>query len=238
MSMISKSFSAVLPAYNEEGSIRSVIVSLSETFERIAQHWEIIVVDDGSRDDTSEIVEALGKQDERIRLIIHPQNRGYGAAIRSGLHAAKLEWIFLMDSDGQFYAEDLEEVMPRLDECDALWGIRTNRQDPLLRKINGCAWITLIRGVFGLKEFVQDVNCGFKLLKRDILDVLSLRADGAMISAELAIQILHNDFTICEQRVHHCSRRAGTPSGNSPRVVLLAFVELLKLRGSLKLSKT
>lgn len=219
----------VLPAHNEveniSGSIaaaRSALVSLVGRGE--LRDWEIVVVDDGSQDGTAELVEA--EQDARVRVVSHPVNQGYGAALRTGFGAAKGDLVFFTDADLQFDAGEIDLLMPHIGTHEIVTGYRAPRQDPWVRRANARAWGLALYGVFGLD--VQDVNCAFKLFHRRVLDSVSIRSEGAFVNAEILVQAQQRGFRIREVPVSHFARESGSQSGADPRVVLRALRELAR----------
>jgi len=224
-----------LPAHNEEGNIERVVRGFCGELPKFAEDYEIIVVDDGSRDRTGEIADRMAVADPHINVIHHQVNRGYGGAVISGIRAARHPFVLLCDGDGQFDPADIERLAERIEDHDVVLGRRRRRADHLLRRINGKAWTLLVRILFGLQS--NDLDCGFKLFRRDILSGLELHAHGAMITTELLARLAGKGARMCEVEVKHLPRLSGEQSGNSPRVVFRAFKELLGLYRELKLAR-
>jgi len=170
------------------------------------QDFEVIVVNDGSKDRTGEIVANLTAYDQRIRLINHPINRGYGAALVSGFESVTKELAFFMDSDGQFDIGDLARFLPLIEECDAVLGYRIDRQDTQMRKLNAWGWKQLVRFIFGIH--VRDIDCAFKLFRADFLRTHRLETRGVMINTEIVYKLSRAGYTYTEVGVHHLPRRA------------------------------
>jgi glycosyltransferase involved in cell wall biosynthesis len=223
--------SVFLPCHNEEGNIERVVAALEFELPRIAQGHEIIVVDDGSRDRTGEIADRLVAANPRLKVVHHPLNRGYGAAVISGIRACSQPWTVLCDGDGQFEASDIARLTAKVPEYDVVVGRRMHRADPLMRRVNGKAWTVLMRILLGIR--VGDIDCGLKLFRRDLLEGIDLQAKGAMISAELMAQLAGRGARICEVDVHHLPRLTGEQSGASVKVIARAFRELFLLYGRL-----
>jgi glycosyltransferase involved in cell wall biosynthesis len=223
--------SVFLPCHNEEGNIERVVAALEFELPRIAQRHEIIVVDDGSRDRTGEIADRLVAANPRLKVVHHPLNRGYGAAVISGIRACSQPWTVLCDGDGQFKASDIARLTAKVPEYDVVVGRRMHRADPLMRRVNGKAWTVLMRILLGIR--VGDIDCGLKLFRRDLLEGMDLQAKGAMISAELMAQLAGRGARICEVDVHHLPRLSGEQSGASVKVIARAFRELFLLYGRL-----
>jgi glycosyltransferase involved in cell wall biosynthesis len=222
------SLSAFVPVHDEEASVVAVVEALVAVLPALAERWEVVVVDDGSRDATGRLVDGLAARDAHIRVVRHPRNRGYGAAVRSGLVACRHDVLFLIDGDGQLDPAELGRVLPLLADADAVVGRRVRRADPFLRRVAGAAWNVVVRFALGLR--LRDVNCAFKLVRRSALAGVDLTADGACISAELLGGIAARGGRIVEVPVGHFPRRAGRASGGSARVVARAWPELVRIR--------
>jgi glycosyltransferase involved in cell wall biosynthesis len=224
--------SIVLPCYNEAPNVADAVRAAIGAAEAHAADYEVIVVDDGSSDSTARIAARLADMDHRVRLIVHPSNRGYGGAVRTGLRAARMPWVLLTDADLQFDLRELEAFVPLAREADLIAGWRIARQDPPHRRLNAAAWNWLMHRRFNVP--VRDVDCAFKLVRRDLLEQIALTSAGAMISTELVVRAVAAGATVREVGVHHLPRVAGEQSGASPRVVIKAFRELTRLHGELR----
>jgi glycosyltransferase involved in cell wall biosynthesis len=218
--------SIVLPAYNEEANIAVAVTRMIEAAEPLFEEIEVVVVDDGSRDATAERVREIARADPRVHLLQHPVNRGYGATVTSGLRAAQQPRVFYTDSDLQFDPRHIRDLLARIDEFAIVIGYRKDRQDPWLRKLNAWGWNQLQRRVFG--HAVRDVDCAFKLLRREVLENLVLSAKGAFFSTELLLRA-----RFAEVPVEHFRRRAGAPTGARLAVIRKAFREMWRLRREL-----
>ena len=221
--------SFVLPAYNEAANVQESVRQGRLALERLVEigaigGWEIVVVDDGSVDGTGGLVEALG--DERVRLVQHPVNRGYGAALRSGFDAARCSLVFFTDADLQFDAGEIDRLLPWINQYDIVCGYRSTRKDPWVRRANAAAWGMALYGAFGLD--VEDVNCAFKLFRRDVLSDMEIESNGAFVNAEILIKSIQRGHSIKQVPVSHFARLAGEQTGADPRVVLRAFKELAR----------
>lgn len=225
------SISAVLPAYNEERVIADTVTSMVATLAGLADDYEIIVVNDGSRDATRQVVEALSAQNPRVRCVSHPTNRGYGAALGTGFAAATKDLVFMTDGDKQFDAREVANFLPHIKEADLVIGYRAPRQDPFMRRVNGWGWNLVVRLLFGY--VARDVDCAFKLFRRTILDTVHVESTGATFSAEFLIKARRNGYSVKELRATHFPRRAGRATGARLSVILRAFRELIRLRLSL-----
>lgn len=219
-----KTISAFFPAWNEEGNIKKMCATLKAILPQVAEDFEIIVVNDGSKDKTGEIADQLAREDVRIRAVHHERNLGYGAAIRSGIQACQNEYIFFTDGDNQFDVSQLSLLVPLISNYDGVIGFRLNRQDRWVRKANAWAWNRLVRLMLGLK--VRDINCAFKLFRRTIFNQIQLDSSGAMISTEMLVKIVKNGYKLREVGVLHSPRPEGKQTGADLRVILRAFREL------------
>ena len=226
----------VLPCFNEAGNVADAVRYATAAADRCAAEHEIIVVDDGSSDATASIAAHIAERDHRVRVLVHTHNRGYGDAVRTGIAAAQMPWVLLTDGDLQFDLGELEDFIPVATRADLVVGWRILRRDPLNRRLNAAAWNWLVRRMFRLP--VRDVDCAFKLVRRDLLQGFELEATGAMISTELVVKCLAAGARLEERGVHHRPRVAGEQSGANPRVVARAFYELALLRRTLHAART
>jgi len=218
--------SIVLPAYNEEENIVEAVRRATAVAERLCVDHEIVVVDDGSRDRTAHLVRDLAATDPRIRLVRHARNLGYGEALRTGFRTARLEYVFFTDADNQFDLNELEDFLPWAATVDVVAGYRANRNDPIGRRLNAGAWNRLVRSLFDVP--VRDINCAFKLFRRDVFDEIDIESRGAMVNTELMVKLAHAGAEIIEFPVTHYPRTAGVAQGANPRVILRAFWELFR----------
>lgn len=224
--------SIVLPCYDEADNVAGAVADARRAGNLFAKEYEIVVVDDGSADATGRIARVLAAQDPHVRVVAHEENRGYGAAMRSGIAASRLPWVLLTDGDRQFDLLELEGFLPLVDRYDLLIGFRILRADPVGRRAAAWAWNQLVRKTFDLD--VRDVDCAFKLARGEALRALSLRSDGAMVSTELLVRASDLGWRTTEVGVHHRPRVAGEASGGDLRVVRRAFAERRALRRTLR----
>ena len=221
--------SVVLPAFNEEANVESVVGDVVAYLEPTGIDYEVIVVNDGSSDRTGEILTRLAQEQPRLRPQHHPQNRGYGAALRTGFDAAVKRYVFYMDGDGQFDIKDLEKLLPLASEDCIVTGFRIQRRDPFVRRLNAKLFGgTLIPIMFKFR--VRDLNCAFKLIPKKVLNEITLESTGALINAELYGRAVRRGVRIREVGVNHYPRTAGVQTGAHVGVIFRAFYDLFRLR--------
>ena len=215
--------------YNEEGNIEQAVTSALAVLAEVADSYEVIVVNDGGGDRTGEIADRLSAGNPHVRVVHHSDNRGYGAALRSGFAAAQYPLVVLVDGDNQFDLGELPVLLRALDRCDVVSGYRITRSDPLIRRVYAFMYNRLARMLFHIP--IRDVNCGFKLYRRDLLDRLlpQLRSTGALINVEALARARKLGATVAEVGVHHFPRERGQPTGGNAGVILRAFREMLEL---------
>lgn len=226
------SVSVFFPCYNEQDNVAGVVEQTLAVLKKLNADFEVIIVDDGSSDGTGQIADEISRLDGRIRVVRHPTNRGYGAALQSGFKAATKELVFYMDGDGQFDMNEMPPLLPLMTEYDIVSCYRLNRRDPWIRKINGWCWTKLVCLLFGMK--IRDIDCAFKLYKREIFDNIELSSTGALIDTEVLARAIRKGYRITQSGVHHYPRTAGEQTGANLRVILRAFKELLKLRTQIR----
>lgn len=222
------SLTVSMPAFNEEPNIGPMVDMVISKVAPLVDELEIIIVDDGSKDGTAAAVEAIAAKDDRVRLIRHSVNMGYGAAVKDSIWAASKELILTTDSDLQFDLAEVARFLPRLLNADMVAGYRRSRSDPWYRRLFGNGWSWLVNLIFGYTA--RDVDCAFKLFKRRIIDTIKVESGGAMFSAEFLVRTKQAGFIIVEEPVSHYPRRAGSQTGARLHVILRAFKELVKLR--------
>jgi glycosyltransferase involved in cell wall biosynthesis len=221
------SLSVFFPCYNEQDNLRRVYESADKVLRSLGMDYEMIFVDDGSKDRTGEITDSIAAADPRVRVIHHPVNLGYGSALQSGFRAARKRLVFYTDGDGQFDINELPPLLPLMEQCDIVSCYRINRQDRLIRKINAWCWTKLVCFVFGLR--LRDIDCAFKLYKREIFDRIEMKSTGALIDTEILARAMRKGYTVRQIGVHHFPRKAGSQTGARLSVILRAFRELFRL---------
>jgi glycosyltransferase involved in cell wall biosynthesis len=220
------------PAHNEEANLEPLVEEALSTLPELAERFEIVIVNDGSRDRTQVIADDLTAANPGVvRAVHHPTNLGYGAALRSGLGAARYELVAFTDGDRQFRVTDVGRLTARLREPDApdvVVGYRIKRADPLIRTIYARIYRLANRIFFGLR--VRDVDCACKLLRRSALADVRIESGGAFFSAELLIKLDARGRSIVEVGVPHHPRTAGSPTGAKPSVIWRAVKDFWFLR--------
>lgn len=224
--------SVFFPAYNEEENIRQTIEKALLILPKVAKNWEILVVNDGSRDKTSEIVQSLIIKDPRIRLITHSPNRGYGAAFKSGFYNSRYRLIAFTDADGQFDFSEISKFLITKEKTGAqiVIGYYLKRQVPFYRIWGSkLLWEPAVFLLFGLK--VKDIDCGFKLFDKKVAEKINdLESErGPFISSELLIKARRAGFKIAQVGVSHYPRQGGEATGANLKVILGGFGDLFRL---------
>jgi glycosyltransferase involved in cell wall biosynthesis len=226
------------PAHNEADNIEPLVAEALEVLPRLARRFEIIAVDDGSGDGTSEIADRLAAaHPDVVRVVHHPTNYGYGAALRSGMRASRYELVAFTDGDRQFRLSDLGRLLERLGapvsatdgaRPDVVVGFRLKRADPMVRLVYARAYRLALGIFFGLG--LRDVDCACKLFRREALAGVRLESNSAFLSAELLIKLQSLGRRLVEVGVPHYPRTAGSASGANPKVVLRAVRDFWRLR--------
>jgi glycosyltransferase involved in cell wall biosynthesis len=219
------------PAHNEAANLRGLVEEALATLPTLAETFEVVIVDDGSRDATPAIADELAAADPRVRAVHHAKNLGYGAALRTGFASAAHDLIAFTDGDRQFRVADIGRLTARFGEgggAEAVVGFRIRRADPLVRTLYARAYRLANRIFFGLT--ITDVDCACKLFRRDALRGISVESGGAFFSAELLIKLRAAGRTVVEVGVPHYPRTAGSPTGAKPQVILRAVRDFWALR--------
>lgn len=220
--------SVILPAYNEEGNLENVIKTTNNFLlgQKIFKEYEIIVVDDGSRDNSGRILKKLAGEIDCLKAVTHSVNLGYGKAIMSGVNNSKYSLLLFMDADGQFKIDSINEMMNHVSIYDIIAGYRRDRRDPLYRTVLGKINTFLVFLLFGLK--FKDINCGFKILKREVT-LFSYKSNGGLFYTEFLLKAKNKDFKIMEIPVEHFPRLKGKATGGSWKVVVEAVKDMIGL---------
>ncbi|HEY8505959.1 MAG TPA: glycosyltransferase family 2 protein [Gemmataceae bacterium] len=220
------SVSLVVPAYNEADGIAAAAEEALEALAGFARAFEVLVVDDGSRDGTAAAVEALARTRPGLRLLRHPRNRGYGAALRTGFAAARFDRVAFTDADAQFDARDLGRLVSLTGQFPLVVGYRLARQDPWKRRFLSWGYNRLVRTLLGTR--VRDCDCALKVFRRDALEKLMPESDNFFVNTEMLSRAARLGLPVAEVGVRHRPRRHGASKvslGDVPRTLrtLLPF---------------
>lgn len=229
-----KKLSVFFPVFNEEGNIGNTVEKAINVLNRLKIEYEIIIVNDGSIDNTAQVVDSLVKKNAKIRVIHHPQNLGYGEALKSGFYNARYDTVVYTDGDGQFDFSEVTKFLEKIENNDLVIGYRKKRQDPFFRILFKQGWKLSLWAMFG--STLKDVDCGFKMIRREVLEKIPHleSARGAMINPELVIKAKKKGFKIAQVGVNHYPRLSGKPTGANLRVIIKSYTDLLKLWWKLK----
>jgi len=219
--------SLVFPAFNEAENLPTLLESAIKIGDQLAVDFEIVIVDDGSQDRSAEVLDAWSGRDPRITSFHHPTNLGYGAALRAGLRQARGDLVFFSDADLQFDLGEIAHLLEHTGDVEIVAGYRSPRRDPWLRRAIAWIWGSLVRRLFDLP--VRDIDCAFKVFRREVLDTISIESIGAFVNTEILARARAAGFRIKQVPVSHHPRRAGTQTGAHPRVILRALIELSAL---------
>lgn len=230
--MDSKSLSVFLPTYNEEDSIENTVDGVVKVLKELKLNWEVLIINDGSKDKTAQVAKSLEKKYPGVRLVNHPKNEGYGGALKTGFKQAKYQWVAFVDSDGQFDFAEVKKLLAKTDQADVILGYRLNRADPFQRRVFTWGWKMLAMVLLGLN--VRDYSCGFKLIRKKAIDDVSpIKSEEKVTQIEMLIKLKKKGYKFAEVGVHHYPRTAGVPTGANIAVVKKSFLDMLKLWQSL-----
>lgn len=223
-----KNLSIFFPFWNEEKNIESVVKKAIPIAQEVADKWEIIMVDDGSSDKTYEIAQKIARENPSLKVLSHDKNRGYGAALKSGLSASKYDLIIFNDGDGQFDFAEIYRFLEKIPNADMVIGYRKKRHDHPLRHL--LMNLLKIWDLFFFGFYFRDIDCGFKLFKKSSLQkILPLHSEGAMITTEILAKAKRAKLKIEQVEVTHYPRRYGDQSGGNLRVIIRAISESFAL---------
>jgi glycosyltransferase involved in cell wall biosynthesis len=236
MQKLISELSVFFPAYNEEASIKNTVEAAKKVLLRIADEWEIIIVNDGSNDRTGEIAGKLGEEDKRISVINHFPNKGYGEALKSGFYNSRYQWIAFTDSDGQFDFSEVTNFIRKQREtgADLVIGYYKKRRVSFFKILTSRLWEVVVFILFGLKA--RDIDCGFKFISKEVVKTIpKLESErGAFISSEFLIKARKSGFKIVEIPVTHYPRIRGAGTGRKLNVIIKSFIDLFRLWGKLR----
>ena len=220
--------SLFFPTYNEEKNIKKVVTNAKKVLEKVTDRWEIIIVNDGSKDGTRNVAEGLAKTDRRIRVVNHKVNKGYGGALKSGFKSARYNWVAFTDSDGQFDFAEIIKFIEHKNHADLILGYRLKRADSLMRKVYTYVWGFIPFILWGLN--VRDYSCGFKLIKKKVYnEIQPLIGEEKVTQIEMLIKAKRAGFRFEEVGVNHYPREYGKQTGANIKVIMKSFFDLVKL---------
>lgn len=223
--------SVFFPAYNEEENIIKTTEQALKILPGIASKWEIILIDDGSKDNTGKVIDSLAKKHKNVTALHHAVNRGYGAALKTGLYNTKYDWVAFTDSDGQFDFSEVTNFIEKQKEtnADLVVGYYKKRQVSSFKILTSKIWELAVFVMFGLK--VHDIDCGFKLISQKVIKTIpELTSErGAFISSEFLIKAKKCKFKIVEIPITHYPRKMGSGTGRNINVIIESFKDLFKL---------
>jgi glycosyltransferase involved in cell wall biosynthesis len=223
-----KGLSIFFPAYNDSGTIASLVITALRTARKLTPDHEIIVVNDGSKDNTAEILDELARTYSEVRVVHHEKNRGYGGALRTGFASATRELIFYTDGDAQYDPAEMELLWRRFgDDVDLVNGYKISRSDPMHRIVIGRVYHHTVTLLFGLT--VRDVDCDFRMMRRSIFDKVTLEKNSGVICLEMMKKITDAGFRIAEVPVHHYHRAYGKSQFFNFRRLARTGVDVFKL---------
>jgi len=227
-----KEISIFFPCYNEEKNVSDTVNKAIPVLNKITEKWEIILINDGSKDKTAEVLETIKKKySPNISIVTHNPNRGYGAAFKSGIYNSKYEWIAFTDADGQFDFSEITKLIKKQQKtnADLVIGYYLGRKVPFYRIWGSTLWQVTVFVLFGLK--VKDIDCGFKLFRKKVVDTIPrLEAErGPFISSEFLIKSRKAGFKIVEIGVNHFSRTSGEATGAKLNVIMAGLKDLVRL---------
>lgn len=225
--MIDGKLSLILPAHNEEPNIEAVVREAVEVLPTLFRDYEVLAVDDGSKDRTPEIIDALAAENPHVKALHHPKNRGYGGALTTGFSNATGDYMMFMDSDRQFDIHDLANLAPYIPSYDIVAGYRIKRNDPYYRYLIGSGFNQMVKLLFQVN--LRDIDCGFKVFNADVLRDMDLESPGALINTEIHAKANVQGRSVVEVGVNHYARLVGEQSGASIKVMVRAILETFRL---------
>ena len=229
------SLSIFFPAFNEEKNIEEMVKQALQVLPTVAKKFEIIIVNDGSIDQTAQIARRLSKVN-KVVYSYNLKNMGYGGALKKGFDKCNYDWVFFTDSDQQFRLQELKKLVKHADKFKLIIGFRKNRAEGFKRHLLAQALKWRNRLWLGFPADIKDIDCAYKLIHRHVLtQVLPLKSNGAMVSTELLLKAHQNDIPYKQVGVKHYLRPEGSPTGSNYQVIYKAIKDTFMLRRTLRL---
>jgi glycosyltransferase involved in cell wall biosynthesis len=229
--------SAFFPCYNDEATIGRMVETAASSLDNVGvgAEAEIIVVNDGSSDESEVVLKHLTEIEPRLVVVTHEHNRGYGGALLSGFGSATKQWVFYTDGDGQYDPTELELLVAKAgDEIDVVQGFKLNRADGAARRAIGRVYHRFVSLAFGLH--VRDTDCDFRLMRRSLLEQVQLQKTTGVICVELVRTLQDAGARFVEVGVHHYPRTYGKSQffklSNVVRTLFKLWIQLVVLRRS------
>ncbi len=223
------SVTAFFPAYYDEGNIGKVVRKAVEVLEELRlKDYEVIVIEDGSPDKTGEVADSLAAEFEKVRVIHHEKNMGYGATLRDGFVNAKMDYVFYSDGDNQFDLDELKKFIALIPFTDIVVGYRKSKQYSLWRKFTSLSYNYVLKMLFGIRYW--DIDCAFKLFKTDLFKKIKIESIDAFIDAEIMLKAKLLGYTSTELGVKHLPRVDGISTGARPSVILRTIKEIIAFK--------
>jgi glycosyltransferase involved in cell wall biosynthesis len=221
--------SVFFPAYYDEKNIDKVVIKAVEVLTSLKlKDYEVIIIEDGSPDKTGEVADKLAEQFEKVRVIHHKKNMGYGATLRDGFMNAKMDYVFYTDGDNQFDLDELRKFVALIPYSDIVVGYRKHKQYSLYRKFTSLCYNYLLRLIFDIHYW--DIDCAFKIFKSDLFKKIEIKSIDAFIDAEIMLKAKLLGYTTTELGVEHLPRLDGISTGARPSVILRTIKEVFEYK--------
>ena len=227
-----KSISVFFQAYNDEGTIKDIVLTTDNILKTITDDYEILIIDDASPDNSGKIADELAKKNKKIRVIHHKENKGIGGALVSGYRNSKKEYVFYTDGDAQYDVNEIRKLINLLPKSDIVIGYRKKRSDPLIRKLTSRGYNFLVFLLFGLN--VRDVDCSFKLIKKSLIDQINLKTSSGFVDDELLWRLKKINKKIIQVPVTHYPRKSGETQFFKFKPIYDMLLDMFKIRFNLK----
>ena len=228
MASVLSSISFFCPAYFDEENLPDLIPKVFDFLSKITNKFEILIIEDGSPDQTGAVAEELSRRYPNIRVIHHQRNLGYGVTLSDGFRSARYDYVMYTDGDNQYDVGEFEPYINLLEGVDIISGYATEKAVTPLRKIQSFLYNRLVKFLFFID--LKDINCSMKIYKKKVLDVIEIKSASAFIDTEMLIRAKRKGFTIAQFPVTHYPRKRGLASGSKPAVILATIKDMIKFR--------